>query len=348
MKKLFAIAVVVAIVVLNCTAALAVNSNTYYSMGEISELLQPYLIEENVGEGDYEGLYLLAIDVLIGESEHSVETSNSYDLIKEFLVQFKLAYEDYLYCNTALEYGESGKSLIVDIVKTNNCVKFDELSGKLSFDLSDDFMQMTIQDIIDANREKELFVAQTRNSTRAVSSSYSGSAAASYAIRYGVNYNSAAYPFYSALEGGDCTNFVSQCLFAGGIPKVGSKSAEGIYNSTTQWYCICTYDPGYQSGNGREYALSTSWIRATDFNTYMTSIANSKTVKTSTTSLYNSCSVGDVVQLLSSAGSPYHTVIISEKTSSGASYCGHTNDTDGSPISKLFENASRVAFFDFT
>lgn len=348
MRRLIIISVVIAVIILNCAVALADNNSCDYTMGEIKQLLEPYLIEEKIEMGDYEGLYLFAIEVLLGDSEHPIEESRFYDLIKEFLVQFKLSYEDYLLCVAALDCGESGLDLINDILTTNDCVLYNSISGEISFGLTDNFMRTTISDIIKYNKEKGISTSQIQNSTMRASAAYSGSAAANYAKRYALNYNSATYPFYSAIAGGDCTNFVSQCLFAGGIPKVGSKTIEGVYSSTTQWYCICTYDPGYQSGNGREYALSTSWIRATDFNTYMTSIARAKTIKTNTTSLYNSCAVGDVVQLLSSAGSPYHTVIISEKTSAGASYCGHTNDTDGSPISKLFEKASQVAFFDFT
>lgn len=40
--------------------------------------------------------------------------------------------------------------------------------------------------------------------------------AAAYARTYALSYNTSAYPDMSAL-GGDCTNFVSQCMFAGGI-----------------------------------------------------------------------------------------------------------------------------------
>ena len=41
--------------------------------------------------------------------------------------------------------------------------------------------------------------------------------------------------------------------------------------------------------------------------------AKSKTKKTTASALNSSCAVGDVVQVLSAAGTPEHTVIISKK-----------------------------------
>ncbi len=47
--------------------------------------------------------------------------------------------------------------------------------------------------------------------------SAAGMAAVVYANRYAENYN-ASYPTFD----GDCTNFVSQCVYAGGEAMVGS------------------------------------------------------------------------------------------------------------------------------
>ena len=54
---------------------------------------------------------------------------------------------------------------------------------------------------------------------------YNRSNAVSYARQYGGTNNN-NYPYYSRGEGGDCTNFVSQCLYEGGI------------RCTSDWYCI--------------------------------------------------------------------------------------------------------------
>ena len=57
-------------------------------------------------------------------------------------------------------------------------------------------------------------------SASAASYSYNPSAAASYAIKYAYNYNT-NYTSYKG-KGGDCANFVSQCLYNGGIAKTSS------------------------------------------------------------------------------------------------------------------------------
>ncbi len=60
---------------------------------------------------------------------------------------------------------------------------------------------------------------------------YSGSAAATYADKYWTNYN----PNYEnfASEGGDCTNFTSQCGYAGGLWEYDGGT------SSTNWYPYC-------------------------------------------------------------------------------------------------------------
>ena len=319
-----------------------------YTLGEIQNILESYL--DCRGEYFYEdpeAMYEYAVDVLLGSEEYEIEATDNFALIKEYLVQYKLVYEDYLYCSHFLEQGDLETA--ATMADKCNCIYYDAQKNIASFELSGQFLETTIEDIVERNKcMYETTNNAYINNVMAANASYSGSTAASYAQRYAKNYNKAAYPSYSIISGGDCTNFVSQCLFAGGIPKVGSKTTEGVYSSTTQWYCICTYDPGYQSGNGREYAVSTSWIRAIDFNAYMTSVAKSKSVKSSESALNSSCSVGDIVQLLSDAGTPYHSVIISQKTTSGAKYCGHTYDKLNEPISTIFSDANKVVLFDFT
>lgn len=75
----------------------------------------------------------------------------------------------------------------------------------------------------------------TLNSMNAFAAGYSPSAAIQYADRYWSNYNP-AYPNCNSI-GGDCCNFVSQCLYAGGIP-IDSTWKSG----TSSWqYCPSFY-----------------------------------------------------------------------------------------------------------
>jgi len=61
---------------------------------------------------------------------------------------------------------------------------------------------------------------------------YSGAAAAAYADTYWQNYNP-AWPSF-ANSGGDCTNFVSQALYAGGI----SMRPSPTYSGDAAWYLV--------------------------------------------------------------------------------------------------------------
>jgi putative amidase-like protein len=76
---------------------------------------------------------------------------------------------------------------------------------------------------------------------------YSGSAAASYADQYATSYNP-LYPSF-ANKGGDCANFVSQALFAGGI----AQRPAGTYSGTAAWYMTQTR---------KSWSYSTTWINA--------------------------------------------------------------------------------------
>ena len=69
------------------------------------------------------------------------------------------------------------------------------------------------------------------------SQAYSGSAASTYAGNYWKTYNS-NYPSYSS----DCTNFVSQCLYAGGLRGTGLPASKVKITSYGKTYmCDTTY-----------------------------------------------------------------------------------------------------------
>ncbi len=81
------------------------------------------------------------------------------------------------------------------------------------------------------------------------SSGYNGAVAAAYADTYWSNYNS-AWPSF-ANRGGDCTNFVSQALYAGGLPMRTSPT----YSGDAAWYMI---------ENHKKWSYSNPWVNAQD------------------------------------------------------------------------------------
>jgi hypothetical protein len=92
-------------------------------------------------------------------------------------------------------------------------------------------------------------VVPTATPSPTASTGYSGAVAASYADTYWSSYNS-AYPSF-ANSGGDCTNFVSQALYAGGI----AMRPTPPYTGNAAWFI---------SSSGGQWSYSNPWVNAND------------------------------------------------------------------------------------
>ncbi len=141
--------------------------------------------------------------------------------------------------------------------------------------------------------------------------------AVEYARRWALSRN----PLFTDFTGGggDCTNFVSQCIFAG-APVMN-------YTPTFGWYYIAPYDraPAW-SGVDELYSFLTG---APDFTSQNRGYGPFATDVRSAEQL----NVGDVLQLADESGSFYHTLIISDFTDSDILVCAHTNDALDRPLS---------------
>lgn len=143
---------------------------------------------------------------------------------------------------------------------------------------------------------------------------YDRQAAVQYAHRWAYGRNPAYYNFHTL--GGDCTNFASQCLYAG----------TGIMNFTPVfgWY--------YRSVNDR----SPSWTGVVYFYNFLTRTEETLGPVGRAVSL-GDCLPGDFVQL-NFDGTVYgHTPVIVEMgsppTLSNTLVAAHTNDVDYRPLS---------------
>ena len=154
----------------------------------------------------------------------------------------------------------------------------------------------TQNESISENDKVNLFddtVSDVVNLTAANYSGYNPSAAVTYADQYALNYNS-AYRSY-ASSGGDCANFVSQCLRAGGLP------------TTSSWY-----------------AYSSAWVSAGGQRTYMANTYGQLITSPSASDIQ----AGNPVYYPSSvANSGYHATICVGKNSAGTPIINsHTGD----------------------
>ncbi len=159
------------------------------------------------------------------------------------------------------------------------------------------------------------------------SSTYNASAAVAYALQYAIIPNSAYVDFTNL--GGDCMNFISQCLYAGGIVQhVGT-----VYTDTC-WF--------YQSSTNR----SASWTGASEFRNYITSSASKINM---TSSSWSGVVPGDIIQLMNS-GSAYHSLIVSNLAynANGRSdllVCAHTTNRQNVSLTQYYATSPTKVYY---
>lgn len=147
--------------------------------------------------------------------------------------------------------------------------------------------------------------------------SYDRAAAVAYARRWAMGRNPAFYDFEDI--GGDCTNFASQCIYAGA----------GVMNLTpvTGWYYRSAADRT-ASWTGVEY-LHNFLINNRSVGPYGHEVSRSDV------------QLGDIVQLGTSGGDYYHSPVITA-VSPGILVAAHTFDALDRPLSSY--NYSRARF----
>lgn len=153
--------------------------------------------------------------------------------------------------------------------------------------------------------------------TTTTSTGYNGAAAAAYADTYWSSYNR-SYPSF-ANSGGDCTNFVSQALYNGGILQRSGPA----YSGDAAWYM-------YKTGRNA-WAWSTTWINAQHNNNFILgSLAGATVVATYVgvapgQTVPSNASQGDIVLYDWTNNGVYdHEAIIA--TADGQTVDAHTNN----------------------
>ena len=145
---------------------------------------------------------------------------------------------------------------------------------------------------------------------------YNRARAVAYARRWALDRNPLFINF--AGRGGDCTNFISQCVYAG--------SCQMNFTTDFGWYYITEND------------RAPAWSSVEFFYDFMTGAPQFMAVNggigpygmvvDSTRAIE-----GDVVQLADETGDFYHTLIISGFAEGETLVCAHTNDALDKPLS---------------
>lgn len=180
--------------------------------------------------------------------------------------------------------------------------------------------------ILSASFVSQAFAGSYTSPNPDANSEYNRSQARAYAETYAVTPNSGYYDFTN--DGGDCTNFVSQVLFHGGLPEFANVSHSN-YSSQTAWYYDGPYIPN------RSY----SWTHAHYFRYHWANVNNDGynrayeyKVYTYTEAADNFWTIyldlwpGDVVQYVGSDGVTYHTQVMHAYDGSDLYMAQHTNN----------------------
>lgn len=161
-----------------------------------------------------------------------------------------------------------------------------------------------------------------------IAATYNSTGAANYALKWALDRN----PNYANFDGsgGDCTNFVSQCMDEGG----GLSEHFGTAYSTNSWY--------YTTSTNR----SATWTGASQLNSYLKSSSSKINASVSN---WSSVYFGDIIQLMSSSGSAYHSLIISgiAYSTGGRSdllICCHTSDKKHKSLAYYFGGITKQYF----
>jgi hypothetical protein len=145
---------------------------------------------------------------------------------------------------------------------------------------------------------------------------YNGTTAASYADQYAMTYN-ATYPSF-ANTGGDCANFVSQALYAGGL----LQRTAPTYTGTASWYMTQVHT--------KKWSYSTTWINAQSNEQFLSQVPGVTVVANVTGAqpgqvIPSNASQGDVVFYdWTNDGTFDHESIVA--TTDGQSVDAHTNN----------------------
>ncbi|WP_175407751.1 amidase domain-containing protein [Streptomyces sp. TRM64462] len=156
------------------------------------------------------------------------------------------------------------------------------------------------------------------------SGTYDYRAMAAYAEKYWQNYNPAYRKFNDM--GGDCTNFVSQSLKAGGW-----QHAPGSYNDYRTWW----YGDSYQS---------TSWVGADEWSWFTLSQKRA----TNLANVYQ-MDVGDIMQMdFDRNGSKDHTMVVSYRGWTGVPYLTyHSVNTYRKSVASIIASYPNAAYYAY-
>jgi hypothetical protein len=167
--------------------------------------------------------------------------------------------------------------------------------------------------------------------TSSTNSAYSRTSAYTYANTWWNSRNTATYPDYDTVAGGgDCANFVSQCLNVGGMSEMGSD-----YSQQSAWFCNTTSATAltdcaitWRAANYFTTHWGTNSVGSGYKRAYECKYRVGKDIVNDFTNIKSDLHIGDVIQLTTDANSNrYHTLIVYSISTNDVTLACHTNDS---------------------
>ena len=235
--------------------------------------------------------------------------------------------------DVALVENQAEEKYIVNLVssRTNQelntsdweiCLKYleknyDRLMADETVDTQKVESYVTGYQIVRENKQEEeatgtnAVVEETGVNAAIANNTYDVSKVTEYIKEYWEDYNE-DYPRYSNY-GGDCANFVSQCLAAGGMQMVGTN-----YANFNNWFCRTSDTEQFSK-------VSSTWRGAEAFCNYWTKNCMEYkdfdrtyfTDKKAFNAVYRYANIGDAMTFFNSNERPYHTTIVNLKNRDG-------------------------------
>ncbi len=144
---------------------------------------------------------------------------------------------------------------------------------------------------------------------------YNRNKAVGYALKYALSPNPEFRYFSSTLNaGGDCTNFISQCLLAGG--------AEMVYDNNPWWY----NHNNLSSTMDDTWSLSWSIAHSLYWNIMRNSVENKKGIKAQILSAASMLELGDIIFYENDENRIFHSTIVTDYNNGSPLVSQHTYD----------------------
>lgn len=313
------------------STAFAASPLDNVTLGELQDELNMYFIENalNISIGSEEFLEYITSQLIEGTDEKLASLPN-YPLLHAYMAEYKIA---------------ADRIAAKEVMSARYNLECDYTENEADFYMHPDFLNKTIQDCRNEATEQENkeYPDDQGIASHMQYASYNASAAIAYARKYATSPNRTDYPYFSS----DCTNFVSQCVFAGGMRMYGAPKQIGHESTTDKWYCDL-FSEWHGNYEYVDYGYSTSWSVAGDFYAYWRNQCASSGSAYSSSSVLARTTAGSVIHLVSlETGKIYHSIILTRKSGGTATYCAHSFDRLDKDFSTVDDSSNDFRYINF-